>query len=67
MTNSNKTIETILRENVGKFCDYKTKNGEEGSGIIKMGETEVWVEYGHRGESAVDACDIVSVENIEAV
>ena len=64
MENLNKSIETILSENVGKFCDYKTKSGHEGSGTIRKGKTGLWIDYGHNDESAIDSSDIASIENI---
>lgn len=57
-------IEIILNSNVGKSCDYKTKTGEEGSGIIRKGKTEIWIAYGHKDECAIDSSDIVLIENI---
>lgn len=58
-------IKNLLLANIGKYCDYKTKDGEEGSGIIKKGVNQVWIAYGYKEEFAIDSEDIISIENIQ--
>lgn len=60
-----KTINQLLLSSIGKYCDFKIKDGEQGSGIIKSAGSEIWVSYGHKEECAVDACDIIEVSNIQ--
>jgi hypothetical protein len=64
MENEIIAIEKILLKNANRFCDYKTINGIEGSGIIRVNDDKAWVAYGYNDESTIDICELLEVCNI---